>query len=131
MAGSKLRNSIIALGLLIGAAITTYVVSADGASLAAQPGGGSGPCWHVGVSDWDCPDSMAVSRPDYVTGVSVTIETRDGKRVTKRLPATTDAIFLTRESTERFLLSYYWATNKEKAMALTRRLEAIRMPAAK
>ena len=71
---------------------------------------------------------MSVGRADYVTSVSVTVETRDGKRSTVKLPAGVDAIFLTRESTEKFLLSYYWATNKEKAMALTSGLARIKDP---
>lgn len=129
MAGSRLRNSIVVLGLFAILAAATYVLSGNPAN-AAQPGGGSGPCWHVGVSDWDCPDSMAVRGAEYVRNVSITVETSDGKRITKRLPAGVDAIFLTRGSTEKFLLSYYWATNKEKAEALTRRLAAIKEPAA-
>ena len=129
MAGARLRKSIIVLGVIAVAAVSAYVLSGSPAN-AAQPGGGSGPCWHIGVSDWTCPDSMAASSADYITSVSVTIETRDGRRVTRRLPAGVDAMFLTRSATEKFLLSYYWATNKEKAEALTRRLTAIREPAA-
>lgn len=129
MPGSRLRNSIVVLSLIAVAAVSAYVLSGNPAN-AAQPGGGSGPCWHVGVSDWECPDSMMVRSPDYITSVSMTVETRDGRRVTKKLPAGIDAIFLTRQSTEKFLLSYYWATNKEKAEALTRRLTGIKEPAA-
>lgn len=129
MSGSRLRNSIVVLGVLSVAVAAAYVRSGNPA-IAAQPGGGSGPCWHIGVSDWDCPDSMAVGSPDYITSVSVTIETRDGRRVTRKLPAGVDAMFLTRASTEKFLLSYYWATNREKAEALTKRLMAIKEPAA-
>ena len=128
MAGSTLRNSVVVLSVIAVAAVSAYLLSGSPAN-AAQPGGGSGPCWHVGVSDWECPDSMMVRTSDYVTGVSITVETREGKRVTKRLPAGVDAIFLTRQSTEKFLLSYYWATNKEKAEALTRKLTVIREPA--
>lgn len=133
MAGSRLRNSIVVLGLVTAAAVSAYLLSRDTAD-AAQPGGRqvallSGPCWHVGVSDWTCPDStMSTGRADYVTSVSVTVETRDGKRSTVKLPAGVDAIFLTRESTEKFLLSYYWATNREKAMALTTKLARIKDP---
>lgn len=128
MAASRLRNSMIVLGFFAVAAVAAYALSNP--ANAAQPGGGSGPCWHIGVSDWDCPDSMAVRSPDYITSVSVTIETRDGRRVTRKLPAGVDAMFLTKASTEKFLLSYYWATNKEKAEALTRRLPTIKEPAA-
>jgi hypothetical protein len=72
-----------------------------------------------------------VRGPDYITSVSMTVETRDGKRFTKKLPAGVDAVFLTKQSTEKFLLSYYWATNREKAEALTRRLNTIKDAAAK
>ena len=133
MAGSRLRNAIVAL-IFAAAAGTTFTLSRSlGSANAAQPSARtvallSGPCWHVGVSDWTCPDStMAVRSADYVTSVSVTIETRDGKRATTRLPvAGVDAIFLTREATEKFLLSYYWATDKAKAEALTRKLATIK-----
>lgn len=124
MPASRFRNSIVVLGIISVVAVTAYVLSGD-AAIAAQPGGGGGPCFHVAVSDWDCPDST-MSRADYITSVSVTVETRDGKRFMKRLPAGVDAVFLTKQSTEKFLLSYYWATNKEKAEGLTRRLSAIR-----
>ena len=129
MAGSTLRNSTLVCSLVIGTAVTACA-SEDSAN-AAQPGGvvavQSGPCWHVGVSDWTCPDSqMVASRPDYVTGVSITVQTRDGKSQTVRLPAGVDAIFLTKEATEKFLLSYYWATNKEKAEAVQRKLGTLR-----
>jgi len=134
MAGSRLRTSIVVLGLVAVAGGAMYVLSDDTptSASAAQPGGAvlaieSGPCWHVGVSDWTCPDStMAVRSSDYVTSVSITVETRDGRRVTTKLPAGVDAIFLTKQSTEKFLLSYYWSTNKEKAEALTRRLTALK-----
>jgi hypothetical protein len=139
MAGSTLRNSIIVLGLVTAALGGAYVLSDDSAASAnaAQPGGRtvvlmSGPCWHVGVSDWTCPDSMmAVQSADYVTSVSVTVETKDGKRTTTKLPAGIDAIFLTRDATEKFLVSYYWATNKGKAEALTRKLATIKDAAAR
>ena len=129
MTGTRLRNSIALLGILAVVAVTAYAFLGD-AAIAAQPGGGSGPCWHVGVSDYECPDSTMVRGPDYVRSVSITVETRDGKRFTKRLPAGVDAIFLTRQSTEKFLLSYYWATNREKAEALTRELTVMKEPAA-
>ena len=134
MAGSRLHNSIVVLGLVTAALGVAYVLS-DGTPTpagAAQPSGRtmaimSGPCWHVGVSDWTCPDStMAVRSADYVTSVSVIVETKDGKRTTTKLPAGIDAIFLTRDATEKFLVSYYWATNKAKAEALTRKLATIR-----
>ena len=135
MAGSRLRRSIVLLGLVTVAAVSAYLLSRDTAS-AAQTGSQvallNGPCWHVGVSDWVCPDStMTAGRSDNVTSVSLTVETRDGKRSTVRLPAGVDAIFLTRESTEKFLLSYYWATNREKAMALTSKLARIKDPVAR
>jgi hypothetical protein len=69
---------------------------------------------------------MMASRPDYVTSVSMTVETSDGKRATVRLPAGVDAIFLTKDATEKFLLSYYWATNREKAEAVQRKLGTLR-----
>jgi hypothetical protein len=139
MAGSRLRNSIVVIGLVTAAGGATYALS-DGtptSASAAQPGGAvvaiqTGPCWHVGVSDWTCPDSMmAVRSADYVTSVSITVETKDGKRITTKLPAGVDALFLTREATEKFLLSYYWATNKAKAEALTRKLATIKDAAAR
>jgi hypothetical protein len=139
MAGSRLRNSIIVLGLVTATLGVAYVLSNDTPTPAnaAQPNTRtvvmlSGPCWHEGVSDWRCPDStMAVRSADYVTSVSVTVETKDGKRTTTKLPAGIDAIFLTRDATEKFLVSYYWATNKGKAEALTRKLATIKDVAAR
>jgi hypothetical protein len=138
MAGSRLRNSIVVLGLVTAALGGAYVLSDDSpaSASAAQPGARtavlmSGPCWHVGVSDWTCPDSMMVRSADYVTSVSVTVETKDGKRTTTKLPSGIDAIFLTRDATEKFLVSYYWATNKAKAEALTRKLATIKDAAAR
>jgi hypothetical protein len=135
MAGSRLGNLIVLLGLVTVTAATTFVlsggttVSAHAAQPVARAAMFIGPCWHVGVSDWDCPDSMmVVGSADYITSVSVTVETRGGKRATMKLPAGVDAIFLTRQSTEKFLLSYYWATNREKAMTLTSRLARIKDP---
>lgn len=135
MTGSRLRNSIVALGLVAAAVGASYGLSnsAPAAANAAQPSSRAavaqltGPCWHVGVSDWTCPDSTFAARTsEYITSVSITVETRDGKRVTSRLPAGVDAVFLTRDATEKFLLSYYWATNKTKAEALTRKLVTIK-----
>lgn len=139
MAGSRLRNSIVVLGLVTASLGITYALSDDSpaSANAAQPSSRtavllSGPCWHVGVSDWTCPDStMAVRSADYVTSVSVTVETKDGKRTTTKLPAGIDAIFLTRDATEKFLVSYYWATNKAKAEALTRKLATLKEAAAR
>jgi hypothetical protein len=131
MSDSRVRSLIVGFGLVTVTAVTTYVLSNEPAN-AAQVSSQSaqliaGPCWHVGLSDWQCPDSMMIaSRPDYVTSVSMTVETRDGKRASVRLPAGVDAIFLTREATEKFLLSYYWSTNKEKAQAVERKLTALR-----
>jgi hypothetical protein len=127
MARSRLRTSMIAVALVLGGMITTFLISDDDSASAAQPGRQfsimSGPCWHVGVSDYTCPDStMAASGYDLITSVSLTVETKGGKKATVKLPPGVDAIFLTRESTEKFLLSYYWATNKEKATALTSKL---------
>ena len=135
MAGSRLRNSIVVLVFVTVAAVSAYLFS-RGTADAAQPSGRqvallSGPCWHVGVSDWVCPDSLAVRSADYVTSLSLTIETRDGKKRTVKLPAGVDAMFLTKDATERFLLPYYWATNRNKALALTEKLRVIKEPAAK
>ncbi len=129
MARLRLRYLILVFSLITGTALSACA-SEDSAD-AAQPGGRvavlTGPCWHVGVSDWTCPDStMMASRPDYVTSVSMTVETSDGKRATVRLPAGVDAIFLTKDATEKFLLSYYWATNREKAEAVQRKLGTLR-----
>jgi hypothetical protein len=129
MPGTPFRSSIAVLGIIAVVGAIACTTSGD-AAIASQPGDGSGPCWHVGVSDYECPDSTMVVGPDYVRSVSITVETTDGKRFTKRLPAGVDAIFLTRQSTEKFLLSYYWATNREKAEALSRELTAIKGPAA-
>jgi hypothetical protein len=133
MGRSRLRNSIVGLGLVTAVVAIMYVLydGPAGSASAAQTGGGGDPCWHVGVSDWTCPDSMMARTSDYITSASLTIETKDGRRLTRRLPAGVDAIFLTKESTEKFLLSYYWATNREKAEALTRRLTALRDAAAR
>ena len=133
MARSRLRTWIVIL-VVFAATGTIYTLSrgTPNSANAAQPSSRTaalltGPCWHVGVSDWTCPDStMYVRSADNVTTVSVTVETRDGKKLTARLPAGVDAIFLTKEATEKFLLSYYWATNKVKAEGLTRKLATIR-----
>jgi hypothetical protein len=131
MARSRLRTSMIAVALVLGGMITTFLLFDDDSASAAQASGQfsimSGPCWHVGVSDYTCPDStMAASGYDLITSVSLTVETKGGKKATVKLPAGVDAIFLTRQSTEKFLLSYYWATNKEKATTLTGKLAKIK-----
>ena len=134
MAGSRLRTSIVAFGLVVVAIVTAYATSRGTAS-AAQPGGPvsilSGPCWHVSVSDWVCPDSLFVRSSDYITSLSLTVETKDGKKRTVNLPANIDAMFMTKDATERFLLSYYWATNRSKALALTEKLRTIKEPVAR
>lgn len=136
MSGSALRNALVVVGLMTGTAAFTYVLSSSGSASAAQTSGAkylvqAGPCWHVGLSDWECPDSMAVNRADQIASISVTIETTAGRRVMAKLPAGVDAMFFTKDAAEKFLVSYYWATNRTKAEALLRRIPAIKEPAAR
>lgn len=131
MPGSTLQNSLVVLSLVTITAGAVYVgARADQPALggAAQTLYADGVCYHTGVSDWVCPDSSMRFTPsaDYITSVSVTLVTRDGMRKTVNLPQKVDAIFLTKEATEKFLMPYYWATNKTKAVNLNRALNAIR-----
>jgi hypothetical protein len=59
-----------------------------------------------------------------IAQVSVTVTNKSGQRRTITLPPGVDAIMLTRQATEKFLLSYYWAADREKAERLYKKLQA-------
>ena len=135
MTGPMLRNAVLLAGIAatVGLALGATLAPAEPASAAtvAQPQNPPPLCYHTGVSDWVCPDSSARNtsaafmRYEDITRVEVIVTTRAGRR-SVIFPAGVDAVFLTREATEKFLLSYYWAVNKDKALGLTRALSSIR-----
>jgi hypothetical protein len=77
-------------------------------------------CYHVDFSDYRCPDSLLTLRypvpPNAleVQSVSVTVTYKDGRTTTSKLPATTDAVFLSKKSLRTFLLLHYLATDDKK-----------------
>ena len=73
MADTRFYKSIAILGLVTVAAASTYLLRDESSAIAAQPGGGGDPCWHVGVSDWQCPDSSMMRTSEYITSVSITV----------------------------------------------------------
>ena len=111
--GSAVLLSVVAtaVGIAIGSSVGNAGSNSGNAVTAA--------CYHTGVSDYWCPDSSMRFNPDARYELWTT--TRAGRQQVT-LPPGVDAIFLTKEATERFLLSYYWATNKAKAEALMRSL---------
>ena len=113
MNGSAVFLSVVAtaVGIAIGSSVGNAGSNSGNAVTAA--------CYHTAVSDYWCPDStMRFSIAQYELWTT----TRAGRRQQVTLPPGVDAIFLTKEATERFLLSYYWATDKAKAEALMRSL---------
>ena len=89
-------------------------------------------CVHTQISEWECfvVDAAARSAPlDSTTSRTLTVELRDGRTITRTFPGNTDAIFLTRGSVSNFLLRYYQQTNKSKAAALTKRMDATKRKA--
>jgi hypothetical protein len=77
-------------------------------------------CYHVDPSDYRCPDSLMTMRYPVpqnaleVQSVAVTVTYKDGRKVTSQLPATTDAVFLSKKSLRAFLLLHYLATDDKK-----------------
>jgi hypothetical protein len=122
MTRSLLRSAMF-LAAVVTIAVASYSVGAASASpttvvrASLQPSGG-GVCYHTAVSDYVCPDSASrqfLFPPDYIQEVDLTVVARNGMRRTIKLPGNADGVFLTKEATEKFLLSYYWAVNRAKA----------------
>lgn len=80
-----------------------------------------GPCYHTDISRYVCPDSQ-LYRSEEIASVLLTVVNRAGQRRTIELPRDVDAILLTKASVEKFLLSYYWAVDREKAVQLSRQI---------
>jgi hypothetical protein len=126
MTRSAFRSALSLTAVVTTIAVAAYSAGAASASptSAIQPGGG-GVCYHTAVSDYVCPDSAMrqfVYPGEYIQEVDLTVTARNGTRRTIRLPGNADAVFLTKEATEKFLLSYYWAVNRAKADRLHRLL---------
>jgi hypothetical protein len=84
-------------------------------------------CIHTSISEYECfsPDPAARAIPlDSATSRTLTVKLRDGRTITRAFPGNTDAVFLTRGAVSNFLLRYYQQTNKAKATALTKRIDA-------
>lgn len=128
MTRSLLRSALF-LAAFVSISVVSYSVGAASASPTAPTvslqSGGGGICYHTGVSDWICPDSserQILFPPDYIQQVDLTVTARNGMRRTMRLPANTDGVFFTKDATEKFLMSYYWFTNRAKFDGLHRLL---------
>ena len=83
-------------------------------------------CRHDRTSEWECPDTAAVSfRPasSDISSVTVLVITKSGRAHAVTLPPTTDAVFLGKSATERLLVPYYDRTNPAKAAALRAELQ--------
>jgi hypothetical protein len=128
-----MRSAMVAAAVIVVAGVSAYTAAGRNAAEAsssqraaarvAQDGGGV--CYHTFVSEYRCPDSSAarmVFNQEDIAGISLTVTTRAGQRRTFTLPGGVDAVMLTKEATEKFLLSYYWAVDRAKAEQLTRQL---------
>ena len=81
-------------------------------------------CIHNRLSQWECPDSLpTVTLSGQVQSVTVSGTLAGGGTFSYTLPGNTDGIFLTKASTEMFLLRYYDATNKAEAKKLKKYLD--------
>jgi hypothetical protein len=70
-------------------------------------------CRHYEPSEWDCPDTSRFNfRSLRIAAVNVTITSTQGQTHTSAMPWGTDAIFLTKDAVERFLLNYYTRTRQ-------------------
>jgi hypothetical protein len=79
-----------------------------------------GLCYHTDFSDYYCPGSdtsSAMRLPGDALGVDsvwITVAVKGGRTYTNKLPASTDAIFLSNKSLKTFLLLHYLATDDKK-----------------
>lgn len=114
-------------------AVASYSAGAASASTpsslpTSSQNGDGGVCYHTFVSDWICPDSSQrqfLFPQQYVQTMELSITTRRGQRRTITMGGDVDAIFLTPSATEKFLLSYYWAIDRDKANRLHRALAQV------
>ena len=110
--------------IAVGTPVTTATLS-KGAPWSALA---SGLCWHTPLSDWKCPDSTrsvsATTRESAVARATLTVITMDGRKSVTVIENGVDAIFLTDDAVERFLVRYYQATDPAKAAAVQRYLQA-------
>jgi hypothetical protein len=125
MFSNKVARSV---QLVVGLAIVAMVVLPDAhatpivAAEAVTQGGERGLCYHTDPSDWTCPDStfkLAVNSSALVSA-TITIVDKAGRSQTVRLPAGTDAVFLSSNAVRNFLIRYYRDTKQTaKLRALT------------
>jgi hypothetical protein len=127
MNGRDLRSALlfaavpVGVGLLLSSGRQVSAGAVSPSPVVSTQSGGGDICYHTFPSDRVCPDSASyrpVSASDILKA-SVSITTSSGTR-TIPLPPGVDAVFLTRESAEKFLLPYYFSNNREKALALMR-----------
>ena len=84
------------------------------------------PCWHTQLSQWKCPDSTrrlsAAAVAGAISGATVTVLGANGRLTVTNIEDRVDAIFLTDDAMQRFLLPYYQRTDAAQAAALQRYL---------
>lgn len=134
MSGRIKRSAMLVAATIVVTGIAVYSVTSVGGNEAeASPvavssvQNGGGVCYHTFVSEYVCPDSAGrFFAQEDIAGLMLTVVDRGGRRRTIELPREVDAILLTRGSAEKFLLSYYWAVNRDRALQLSRQIGAIR-----
>jgi len=89
-------------------------------------------CCHVTGSRYECPDSTMGYRmfqtPGEITSATLMITTAKRQTVVINLPKGTDALFLTPNAVESFLLRHYEATDRTKAAEIREFLTRTRRP---
>ncbi len=64
-------------------------------------------CWKDQYTQWHCPDSLRTTSMDSVLSVTVTVQTRDGRRYVSNFGPDVEAVFFTLSAIDRLLLPYY------------------------
>ena len=90
-------------------------------------------CCHVDGSRYECPDSTLKYRmyqkAGEIASATLLITTANRQTVVINLPKGTDALFLTPDAVESFLLRHYEATDRTKAAEVREFLTRTRRPA--
>lgn len=120
------RWSITLVVVLAAVAVASSAVARNAlASRVAQSPAPPMPiCYHIEPSEYICPDtSRFVVTSREVMAVEMTVVLRSGRRITHRIgdgkrPVPVDAIFLSRDAVQDFLLPYYDRANQPRAANL-------------